>query len=204
MRPAITRYLIPGAALLATFAVSLALVFAVAAVLDSGSGANNAATSPPTVEAPPTVAATRVAIAATPTASVTPTPTPTPEATTTPEPATPIATAEEQPAASLPPPASFAGTWRITDTVTLGAGMGQTFVFDVVLTQSGPSLQGGAEGVIALSGSVASNIATVAYTQPGLGVTGIFIWTLHADGDATGTFTSSVPNSGTSGLTRLQ
>ncbi|MCC6770833.1 MAG: hypothetical protein IT360_06435, partial [Gemmatimonadaceae bacterium] len=54
------------------------------------------------------------------------------------------------------------------------------------------------------SGTVAGNIATVEFNQPGLGLTGIFIWTLGADGNATGTFTSSVPNSGTSQLIRLR
>ena len=65
-------------------------------------------------------------------------------------------------------------------------------------------LRGGAPGAIEFSGTVAGNIATVQFSQPTLGVTGIFIWTLGADGNASGTFTSSIPNSGTSELVRLQ
>ena len=76
MRPVVTRYLIPAAALLATFAVSLLLVFVVASALDGASDGDNAAGSPPTMQTltanvtateappPPASSATRVAIAA--------------------------------------------------------------------------------------------------------------------------------------------
>src|SRR5690349_2389448 len=116
MPPVVTRYLIPGAALLATFAVSLLLVFVVASTLQGGSDGDNAAASPPRTQAPPTAtqSATRVPIAATPTVSVTPASVPTFEVQT-PGSAAALATAEASSGAALPPPVSFAGTWRIVD-----------------------------------------------------------------------------------------
>ncbi len=204
MKRVITRYAIPGAALLLVFAVSGVVVFAVATLMlgdddDAGSGRlalqpSATATLTPRSTATPVQASMTATVRPTPPAS---TPPPTPQPTAPPPPA---------PTQAPPPPApsNFAGTWRIVDTVVQGAGAGQSFAFQVVITQSDSELRGGASGVIALSGTVAGNIATAQFTQPGLNFTGIFIWTLNADGNATGTFTSSVPNSGTSQLIRLR
>jgi len=95
----------------------------------------------------------------------------------------------------------FAGSWRIIDTVTGGTGTGQTFTFDVLLTQTGPVLQGGSSE-LSIVGLVDGNSATATFTQPS-GITGAFSRTVGEDGNAIGTFTSSVPNSGTSQLIRL-
>jgi hypothetical protein len=101
------------------------------------------------------------------------------------------------------PLANFAGTWGLVDTVEEGRGAGETYVFLVTIVQSGAALEGGAADAINFSGTVAANVATVEFSQPTLAVTGIFIWTMQPDGNATGTFTSSVPNSGTSQLLRV-
>jgi hypothetical protein len=143
------------------------------------------------------------------TAAATLTPVP-PTATPVPPtaiPAAPTSTAVPgAPAPVAPPPAAaatanFAANWRIIDTVTEGSGAGQTFTFDVTLTQTGNEIGGGNGGIV-MTGSVSGTTASVSYTQPALGLTGTFIWTMGANGNATGTFTSSVPNSGTSQLIR--
>ena len=206
MKPVITRYVIPGGALVLAFVVSGVVVFTVAGLVVGDSDDDDSAPGQAALGTI-TAATTRPpgTLAAAPTASATmqpATPTATPALRLAPSSA-PAAT--PQPTPPLPPtPASFAGTWRIVDTVVQGAGAGQTFTFQVTLTQSGATLQGGAPGAITLSGTVAGNIATAQFTQPGLNLTGIFIWTLNADGNATGTFTSSVPNSGTSQLIRTR
>jgi hypothetical protein len=82
--------------------------------------------------------------------------------------------------------------------LTEGAGTGQTFTFDVVLTQSGSSLSGGSPE-LSLSGAIDGQSITAQFTQPS-GITGVFVWTFAADGTANGTFQSSVPNAGTSQL----
>ena len=102
----------------------------------------------------------------------------------------------------LEPAADFGGRWRIVDTVTAGEGAGQTFTFDVVLAQSGATLSGG-NAQISLSGTVSGDTATVQFTQPSLGYSGTFVWTLTGRDAASGSFSSSVPNSGTSQLVRL-
>ncbi len=212
MKRVITRYAIPGAALLLVFAVSGVVVFAVATFMlgdddDAGSGQlalqpTATATLTPRSTVPPVQASMTATVRPT-TLMTTPTPAPATVATLTPVP-TPPPTPQPTEAPPPPAPSNFAGTWRIVDTVVQGAGAGQSFAFQVVITQSDSELRGGAGGAIALSGTVAGNIATVQFTQPGLGVTGIFIWTLNADGNATGTFTSSASNSGTSQLIRLR
>lgn len=223
MPQGLNRYLIPAAGLLATFAVSGLIVFLVASFLLGGdddtseatpastSAARVVVTSTPAPASPtpatPTAAATPTATAPpTPTPAPSPTPTPTPQPT---PPPTPVATEAPRPAPTpaapvTPAPASFAGSWRIVDSVLQGRGAGQTFTFQVSIGQSGSSISGGAPGALTLAGTVAGNIATVEFTQPGLAINGIFIWTLGADGNATGTFTSNVPNSGTSQLIRIR
>ncbi len=201
MRPGVPRYLVPVAALLVTFIAGGLLFFAVFALTDSGDddvdfdAITGIAASPSSSSVPMTTTSTS------PAAAVTSTAMPALSATAT---ALPVVT----PAATQPPPAvplaNFAGNWRIIDTVLGGQGAGQTYAFFVSITQTGAELRGGAPGAIEFSGTVAENIATVQFTQPTLGVTGIFIWTLAADGNASGTFTSSIPNSGTSELIRVR
>jgi hypothetical protein len=130
---------------------------------------------------------------------VPPTSTPLPPEPTAPPPPT----STPAPAAPAAGPADFSGRWRITDTVTEGSNVGDTFTFDVTLTQNGNQLSGGNNG-IQMSGTVSGDTALVQYAQPALGYTGTFIWTMVAPGEATGSFTSSYPNSGTSTLHRLQ
>jgi hypothetical protein len=86
--------------------------------------------------------------------------------------------------------------------VTQGANAGQTFQFEVTLVQQGNGLTGGNSNIV-LSGAVNGPTASVAYVQPGLGYTGTFTWTMGADGNASGQFTNSYPNSGTSQLIRI-
>jgi hypothetical protein len=117
-------------------------------------------------------------------------------ATSTPNPPGPA----QQPPASTGAAANFSGSWLVVDTVTTGNGAGQTFSFEVTLTQSGNSLSGGNSG-IQMSGVVSGATATLTYVQPALGLTGTFNWTMSG-GAASGTFTSSVPNAGTSQLVR--
>ena len=210
------RYLLPAAGLLLTFLVSGAIVFAVASFFLGGSDDEASpaptATATPTIEvrSSPTLTSTRLATSTpTPVPNVTPTSTPTLAPTQLPVTPAPLPTEPPRPAPTQAPPitstpANFAGVWRIADTVLQGRGAGQTFTFEVSITQTGNAIQGGAAGVIALAGTAAGNIATVEFSQPALGITGIFIWTLGADGNATGTFTSNVPNSGTSQLIRLR
>ncbi|MGE0228626.1 MAG: hypothetical protein AB7I38_08535 [Dehalococcoidia bacterium] len=220
MPQGLNRYLLPAAGLLITFAVSGAIVFAVASFFLSGDDDDPsdraaavevtptqtlAAAPTPTATLTPSAAATPSSTPPVPIPTATPTPAPTPAVTPAPTlaPTEPPRPAPTQAVPAQPALASFAGTWRIADTVLQGRGAGQTFTFQVAIAQAGNSISGGAPGALTLSGTVAGNIATVAFTQPGLGITGIFIWTLGADGNATGTFTSNVPNSGTSQLIRI-
>ena len=133
-----------------------------------------------------------------------------PAATSTavpPSPAPPTSAQAPPPAPAPPPPppaaaaANFSGAGQVLDTVTSGSGAGQTYTFDVTLVQSGNQLTGGNSG-IQISGSVNGQTATATYTQPALGITGTFEWTFLSSGNAAGTFTSSVPNAGTSQLVR--
>jgi hypothetical protein len=99
-------------------------------------------------------------------------------------------------------PAAFAGTWRVTDFVTSGNGMGQTYTFDLQLSQAGAQISGSGSG-LTLSGRVDGATAYVSYAQPALGYTGSFIWTMSGDGaSASGSFTNSSPNQGQSSMTR--
>jgi hypothetical protein len=132
--------------------------------------------------------------------TVAPTPVPSPP----PSPATVAATPVPRPAAETPvalEASNLSGRWRIVDTVAEGAGVGQTFSFDVVLTQSGFSFSGG-NLELSLAGNVGGSSVTAQFTQPS-GITGSFSWSLGPGGNGSGTFQSSVPNSGTSQLIRL-
>ena len=107
--------------------------------------------------------------------------------------------------APVPPasnPAAFAGRWKIIDVIMEGANAGRTYTFDVSLEQRGNRLSGG-NGGIQLTGVVTGDTATVEYVQPALGLQGTFVWTMTDPNRATGTFTNSYPNSGTSTLERL-
>jgi hypothetical protein len=201
--PTIPRYVVPLAALLVTF-IAGALVFF--AILFSAEGDDEVLDS----AAVPTPVATAT-IPASPTSTIVATATPSPRPAAAASPTTIAPTPTSSPSAAptqvLPPAqsvANFAGSWRLVDTVVQGRGAGETYAFFVTIRQADSALQGGAPGAISLSGTVAANVATVEFSQPTLGVTGIFIWTMNADGNATGTFTSSIPNSGTSHLLRVR
>jgi hypothetical protein len=189
MGPTVSRYFVPAVALLVTFIAGGALFFAIVAVNPSEDGtADTSATPATTPDATGTAVVTSTLVPGTSTALSTPAPTASAVAAS-PSPSTPLA--------------NFAGTWRLVDTVEEGRGAGETYVFLVTIVQSGSALEGGAADAINFSGTVVVNVATVEFSQPALGVTGIFIWTMQPDGNATGTFTSSVPNSGTSQLLRV-
>lgn len=133
-------------------------------------------------------------------------PTEPPAATAPPPPPTATATAERPTVTPVRPTndaANFAGRWRIVDVVTEGVGTGEAFSFDVALAQDGDRLTGGNSGIL-LDGVVNGDTATLQYSQPALGFTGTFVWTVVAPGRAEGTFTSTAPNSGTSTAQRLQ
>jgi S1-C subfamily serine protease len=98
---------------------------------------------------------------------------------------------------------NYAGVWRISDTVTSGAGLGQTFTFDVIMYQSGDRLLGLNEDLI-LDGAVHGNRIQMTFVQLDLGYEGEFDWTMSSTSRGAGTFWSSVPNSGTSVMQRLQ
>ncbi len=161
--------------------------------------ATSTATASGTIEATPTQEAENDAPPATPAATSTSTSTP-PSPTAAAPTSTPAA---QQPSAT---PASstqadFSGSWVVIDTVTSGTGAGQTFSFEVTLTQSGSQLSGGNSGIL-IQGQVEGRTAWATYTQPALGLTGTFSWTMSSAGAAAGSFTSSVPNAGTSQLVR--
>lgn len=207
----VARYLVPVVALLVTFLAGGALFFVIVAVNpseDDSSAALPLAT--PAVTGTPV---TTTPAAGTSTESPAPSPTAGPAQTPAATPPAPPASIPSAPSVTAvptqsPPPAietaDFAGSWQLIDTVEEGPGAGETYAFFVTIVQSGSGLQGGAPGVISLSGTVVGNVATAEFAQPALGVTGIFIWTMGADGNAAGTFTSSIPNSGTSQLIRVQ
>ena len=98
---------------------------------------------------------------------------------------------------------NYAGTWHITDTVTSGSGQGQVFAFDVVIYQSGVQLLGLSDNFL-LQGSVNGNQIQMDYVQLDVGYKGTFTWTMDSLAHGSGTFASSVPNSGTSVLQRSQ
>lgn len=145
------------------------------------------------------VTATPTAIPPTATATSAPA-TSTPAPTNTP---VPPSAPEPPPAAPASTPADFSGRWRIVDVVTEGSNAGQTFTFDVSLSQQGDQISGGNSG-IQISGVVNGDTAILEYVQPALGYTGTFTWTMVGPNQAAGTFTNSYPNAGTSNLQRLQ
>lgn len=160
------------------------------------------------LQATPT-ATSSPAVAATATREMEGSATVTPAVTRTsapPSPTAPAPTSTSVPQQSTPTPVSnapadFSGAWLVVDTVTSGSGAGQTFSFEVTLTQNGGLLSGGNSGIV-IQGQIEGRTATATYTQPALGLTGTFSWTMSAEGNAAGSFTSSVPNAGTSQLVR--
>jgi hypothetical protein len=161
------------------------------------------------IDAPPSEIPRGSIVSVTPTQSsgvATAVPTDPPPETSVPTEVVPSPTAtpplRQAPAPPASNPADFAGRWRITDTITEGEGAGQTYSFDVSLEQDGNALSGGNDG-IQITGTVTGDTATVGYVQPAHGLQGTFVWTMTGDGVATGAFTSSYPNSGTSVLERL-
>ncbi len=147
-------------------------------------------------------------VTATPAASDRPTVTASPEATSA-GPASPVrppaptATPRTETASPVTSTAGFDGRWRIVDVVTSGSNAGQSYSFDVVLTQNGNQISGGNSG-IHMTGVARGDTATVSYVQPALGYSGTFVWTMVSSHQATGSFTNSYPNAGTSTLQRLQ
>ena len=87
--------------------------------------------------------------------------------------------------------------------MTQGPGTGQSFTFDISLQQTGNTISGGNSG-LQITGSVDGQTASVTYTQPAIGHTGSFTWTMVTATRAEGTFSSSLPNAGTSTLQRLR
>jgi len=176
--------------------------------------ASTAARLPSATVGNPNAAPSTVPTKATETPSATRTPQPMPASATargTPgRPLTPLATI---PARSTPLPAAsgaapgqsavdLSGTWQITDSVTYGAGSGQSFSFGVALSQQGTAISGSGDG-LSLSGTVNGTAVHVSYTQDN-GTTGSFDWTAGADGGSlAGTFTNSSGNGGTSAGQRL-
>jgi hypothetical protein len=133
------------------------------------------------------------------------TPPPAPTRAPAPTQAPSVAQSAPIPTQAAPPPATanFSGVWRIVDTVTEGSNIGQTYTFDVRLSQTGAIVTGGNSG-IAISGRVEGATASLAYGQPALGYSGTFTWTMNSSGVAQGSFTNSYPNAGTSSLVRIE
>ena len=152
--------------------------------------APTAASSPQQAEASPTAARA--------TASATP-----PASTATPSRVAPTTTpaAQQQALSGGADATQLNGRFRITDTVTEGQGAGLVVNFDVDLRQDGSAVSGGS-GDITLTGVVEGRQVRMQFTQPRLGYTGTFLWSLDGTGRGSGTFSTSVPNSGTSVLTR--
>jgi trypsin-like peptidase len=98
---------------------------------------------------------------------------------------------------------SYAGRWRITDTVTSAQGTGEIYVFDVDFYQYGDELIGLSEELV-MSGYVVGGGIQMGWSNLQAGLDGTFHWTMQSPDFGTGTFVSSVPNSGTSVLERLQ
>jgi hypothetical protein len=169
-------------------------------------GDDNPQTSPTTSIVTVTPEATQTAVPEATATSPPPSPTQPPAPPTSPPPAP---TSTPPPAPTAPPAAppaalaNYSGVWQISDTVTQGAGVGQTHVFVVSLTQQGDQLSGGNSEIV-ISGYVSGQTAVAGYVQPPLGYTGTFTWTMSNDGNAYGSFTNSLPNAGTSTLMRLQ
>jgi hypothetical protein len=161
--------------------------------------ASPAATETVEVTSTPTAASTPIATAVAPAPIATPIETAAAPPATAP-PSTPLV--ESTPfSVRVTPTANFGGSWRLVDTVTSGAGAGQTYSFDITLTQSGTALQGGGPEIV-LSGSVHGDEAVVEFRQPTTGYTGSFVWRLTGSDRASGSFVTSVPNGGVSTLIR--
>jgi hypothetical protein len=97
---------------------------------------------------------------------------------------------------------NYSGSWRITDSVSEGAGAGQVFSFDVVLLQSGDRVFGG-NAELSLEGTVNGDTLMVRFNQPHLGYSGQFTWVMTNSSRGVGSFRSSAPNSGQSTIVRL-
>jgi hypothetical protein len=158
----------------------------------------DAAASPPAMTPTPAAAATATTAAA---ATVSPAPSrPSSSPTTQPPEATPAAQPRQAQGGGSDLPA-LSGRYRITDTITDGSGSGTVISFDVVLQQSGSTVSGG-NAEIQVSGQVEGATLRAQFVQPGLRYTGTFTWVLDTSGGS-GNFVSTVPNSGSSHLTRL-
>jgi hypothetical protein len=110
------------------------------------------------------------------------------------------ATATASPGASER--ADFTGVWTVLYTITDGAGVGQSYSFDVSLEQNGRRISGGNDG-IRVDGTAEGRTVTLTYRQPALGYTATFTWTLINGSWGGGAFTSAV-NAGTSLLQRVR
>ena len=155
---------------------------------------------PESVTREPQATPTTSLVPVNPTPTVVPTSSPPPPPSPTSPPMPPSPTQQQAPPVALM--ANLSGRWQIADTVTEGAGLGQTYAFVISLSQLGDRISGG-NGEIVINGLVEDQTVRASYLQPAFGYTGTFTWTLVAGNLAQGTFTSSVPNSGTSTLTRL-
>jgi len=80
-------------------------------------------------------------------------------------------------------------------------GAGQVNSFDIELQQAGDAVSGG-NSEIRVTGQIDGNTVRAQFVQPALGYSGTFTWNLQGS-SGSGTFTSSVPNSGVSQITRL-
>ena len=230
MKP-ILQLLVSGVGVIVLFVVMILAIIGLASVCFTGPASYRppAAATQPAATATrivisqgagqdfPEGTATRPAQTATPAPTDTPPPgnTPAPAPTLAPAPTqaptqpAPAPTQSPPPAAPAPssPPqaanANFSGVWRIVDTVTQGSNVGQTYTFDVSLNQNGNVIAGGNSGIL-ISGRVEGTTAYLEYSQPALGYSGTFTWTMAGGGgSAQGTFTNSYPNAGTSSLVRL-
>jgi hypothetical protein len=99
------------------------------------------------------------------------------------------------------PARSIAGIWRISDSPTFGAGVGETYTFIVTIRQDGGSVSGSGDGLV-LNGSIAGRSVEVSYTQGQY--SGTFSWQLNGNGRRmVGSFTNSSGNGGISVAERV-
>lgn len=96
----------------------------------------------------------------------------------------------------------YIGVWRITNTVTSGVGTGQTLTFQIHLYQSGETIYGG-NAELNLRGSYDGTTFQAGFSQPNLGYTGTFSWTMLTNSYGVGSFQSTAPNAGNSVLEAL-
>lgn len=114
-------------------------------------------------------------------------------------PATSAASPAQPPASATTAPAetpTVMGTWILTDTVTSGPGLGQTFQLMVALTEADGTVTGTAEGMT-LSGKRDGEKIDLNFAR--IGSRGTFSWALTPDGKLNGTFTDTASGSLSSG-----